>query len=390
MKKTLSLFLVSISLFLVSCSKKNSDPNSDTNIGPNSEYANYDFFISAKGCSQIDEFTKNFKPFGNFDKAENFTISGSNIYSYGTKKYRNESPNSGTYITGSNYGGYLNKNGSVLYSDLGGISNAVIDAQESQSNIYLITGYAFLDGGMSVDQAVKALPPTKIYKNGTEFGSLSGPFVNTYLTNTGPISSNKSLINVSDLIIKGSDIYISGFCSKYSDYYEKSYGYWKNLVYNEVARIYANTPNGLKLIVRDNGDVYYGFGYNSNIRLYKNSVALTNWTLNGPAFRDFDILNDDVYLLANYYDNNDNNYKLGIYKNGILDYKTIDANAYDTHKIHVVDNRIFICAYGLQSEYKIAVYEYKPTTKTLTKVGNTMSDLNCTNVNILDFFVKKK
>ncbi len=353
---------------------------------PVNNYSNYNFYIADEGCAQNNAFTKNFKPIAGFGKAESFNIIGNTIYTYGTKQYRFADPKSPNYVTGSNYGGYLNINGAEKYGDQGGLSQAVIGLQEVGSDVYFLTGQVFLDGGMSVEQAMVIQLPSKVYKNGTVLYDLSGPFNNHYQKSGQTINNYKSLVFVKDMIIKGSNIYISGGCENGKNSDQVSFGYWKNGVYNELKRaIDRSLVNWFKFFVSDNGDIYYGFN-NGGVNLFKNGTDLFNGSLANKILRDFDVLNNDIYLLVEYYENGN---RFGILKNGVLEYSCPVSNSYDDYKIQVLDNKIFICGAGIELNEKTTVFEYKPSTKTLVKVGSTGTDYNCTVIRILDFQVTK-
>jgi hypothetical protein len=155
-------FLV-ISLLLFSCSKNGSDSNNTIPITPTNDYANYSFYLADRGCSIVDEFTENFKPKSGYDKAVKFNVIGNNIYTFGAKKYRNNSV-SDYYTKSDNYSGYLSKNGVELYTNIGGNSSSIIGTLESSSDLYFVTGFESQDGIVSAI-SVQCFP--KVYKNGT-------------------------------------------------------------------------------------------------------------------------------------------------------------------------------------------------------------------------------
>lgn len=380
-----SLFLSTVVLFAFSCTKNNTDPNNNNPSNPTNEYANYDFYIADRGCSVVDEFTKNFKPISGYDKAVNFNVIGNNLYTFGAKKYRND-PVSGNYTISDNYSGFLSKNNTEIYTNIGGNSSSVIGVIEIGADLYFVTGFESQDGIVSAN-SVQVAP--KVYKNGILINTLSGPFNNRLLNNTGTgyVYSKSWGISISGILVNGNDVIVYGFCDDF-DSELHSYGYWKNGIYNEIKRI--NSRSGiLKMLISESGDYYYYFstGFLQNF-LFKNNSEILNGVFNDVGIIDFGIFNNDLYSLGEYYDNGR---RLGIYKNGVLDNNfSSDYTAFD-YKMRVVDNKIFISGYGIDGNYKMSVFEYKPTTKKLVKIGDTGKDYQgCGSIRTLNFQVTKK
>jgi hypothetical protein len=380
------LFITMVAVFTFSCSKNNADPNNNNPSNPTNEYASYDFYLADRGCSIVDEFTKNFKPISGYDNAVNFNVIGNNLYTFGAKKYRNN-PESGCYTKTDNYSGFLSKNGTEIYTNIGGNSSSVIGVREIGADLYFVTGFKSQEGVVS-ESTVQCTP--KVYKNGILMYTLSGTFNFPICNGSG--NTSKSLgIEITGILVNGNDVIVYGSCYDYnSDII--SYGYWKNGVYFELKRIPVFFGYYSKAVISESGDIYYLFGKdqtNGRVFLYKNNsdILNNNVTINNVGIKDFGILNNDIYILGRYYDNG---YYIGIYKNGVLDY-SFYAGDLDDYKMDVVDNKIFISGYRINGDYKMSVFEYKLSTKKIVKVGDTGKDYQtCGAVNILNFQVIKK
>ncbi|MFY7965774.1 MAG: hypothetical protein ACOVO1_12820 [Chitinophagaceae bacterium] len=381
MKNNCKLLVTAVFLlFVISCTKNNT-----TSTTPSSEYAGYDFYIAGEGCG-LNEFTKNFQKISGYDKAFRFNLVGNNIYTFGEKKYRSENSSLITYISGSNYSGFISKNNTEIFSNIGGKSSSVNAVQEVGGNIFFVTS-PYGEGATSTDVIRQHFPAAKVFKNGSVIDSLKGPFRNRDYYNK---NNYYALVEARDIVIKASDVYVSGMCQNYKSSDTTSYGYWKNGIYKELKRGYKHPVvySYTKFLISDIGDVYYGFQSSSGVTLFKNGTDLINGKLKNTYFYDFAFLNNDIYLLGDYYQNGD---KLGIYKNGILDYSTsIYPSSYDNYKIQVLDGKIFICGAKIGTNTEMTVFEYKPISKTLVKVGNTGLDYQGCSVSVLDFQVKLK
>ncbi len=377
-----SLFLLTVVFYAISCTKKNTDPNNNNLSNPTNEYANYDFYLSDRGCSVVDEFTKNFKPISGYDKAVNFNVIGNNLYTFGAKKYRNN-PESGCYTKSDNYSGFLSKNGTEIYTNVGGNSSSIVGVRENGVDLYFVTGFESQDGVVSVT-SIQVAP--KVYKNGTLMYTLSGPFNNGICNGSG--NTSKSLgIEISGILVNDNDVTVYGMCYNF-DSDIRSIGYWKNGIYFELKRISSLTIFK-KMLISESGDYYYLFGkdrINKQVFLYKNNsdILNNNVTLNDVGISDFGILNNDIYILGSYYDNG---YRLGIYKNGVLDYSFSASNNVE-YKMVVEDGKIFITDI---SASKLCVFEYKLSTKKIVKIGDTGKEYQgCSAIRIPNFQVIKK
>jgi hypothetical protein len=377
-----SLFLSTVVLFAFSCTKNNTDPNNNNPSNPTNEYANYDFYLADRGCSVVDEFTKNFKPISGYDKAVNFNVIGNNLYSFGAKKYRNN-PESDYYTKSDNYSGYLNKNGVELYTNIGGNSSSIIGVRENGADLYFVTGFESQDGIVSAT-SVQCYP--KVYKNGTLINTLSGPFNNAILntSGTGYVYSKSFGITISGIFLDGNDVIVYGVCDNFNTD-ECAYGYWKNGTFVELKRI-STLFYKTKMLISESEDYYYYInnGYGQKF-LFKNNIDILGNTFNNVGILDFGIFNNDIYILGSYYDNG---YKLGIYKNGVLEFTTLGSDNYNAYKMVVEDGKIFITDI---SASKLCVYEYKISTKKLEKIGDTGKDYQgCSQIVVLGFQVTKK
>ncbi len=367
-------------LFFSSCSKDNSVSNPTNPTTPSGDYASYDFYLSDKGCGVVDEFTKNFQNLIGYEKAENFNVMNNNIYTYGAKKYRS-TPVAMYYTLSDNYSGTINKNGLEIYSNIGGNSSSVFGIQEVGADLYYATGFKSQEGVVSRESLV-CVP--KIWKNGIIIDSLKGPFNNGGTT----IGFNKGYgIEINEIFVKGGNVYVGGICYNWNNSEQSSIGYWKNGLYTELYRgsFLAVFP---KFYVNDNEDIFYYFNTKTGKNLFKNNTNILNGVPQDFGFKDFALLNNDIYLMGTHYDNG---YKLELYKNGSILYSTPLDNYTSQCKLNIIDNKIFISGYGIGSDNKMSIYEYKQGSNSLVKIGSTNSDYQgCTNVNILSFQVIKK
>lgn len=386
MKEIAKILFLGLLISVISISCSNSDEESSFGSdSPTNEYLNYDFYIAHKGCGVEDEFSKNFQAIAGFDTAVNFNVAGNSIYTFGAKKYR-DNPEAPYYSISDNYSGYLSKNGQEMYSNIGGNSSSVVDVQEVGADVYFVTEFQSQDG---LVEASSVICTPKVYKNGILLGSLSGPFNNYTLNSNGSgyIYSSKFGIILSDIIVKNGDIYVFGVCDDFNSDFN-SFGYWKNGVYIELKR-FSNFSivSRSESFISDNGDVYYGFS-KGGVHLFKNGSDMIAGSLNDKFFNDFGILNNDVYTLATYYENG---YRLGIFKNGILDFNYLGIESNSIYKMDIADGRIFISGSTIEDERKMTIFEYKPSIKKLVKIGSTGFDYQgCSAVNILNFQVVKK
>ena len=367
-----------------------------TTLVPVNDYANYDFYVAENGCGIVDLFTKNFQKVSGLNGYLSFNVIGNNLYTFGSKEYRKLVPKD-YYAPSDNYGGVVYKNGVELYDDIGGYAGNVFSVQESAGNLYCLTGYQAHEPVSSSSYTTFRTVP-KIYKNGVLLDSLQGPFSNTVNINNKIITNKGFAVKVSDLVIKGSDIYVLGLCSDFKTG-NVSIGYWKNGIYTQLKLVPDPIKYNLKMLISPNGDIYYhcftaGFtAPKVNTFLFKNSTEMLNGKFDDITIQDFGVDNDNnVYILGKYYDNG---YRLGIYKNGLLEYSAaIDVES-NQFRLNVEDGKVFVCAATLNGDYKMNVYEYKSSTKVLSKINNTASNyitgnLICSSIRMPGFQVKKK
>jgi hypothetical protein len=354
------------------------------------EYASYDFYVAENGCYPANSFTKNFQKVNGLDGYSAFNVVGNNIYTFGAKKYRNN-PTNGYYAKSDDYGGVVYKNGVELYSDIGGYASNVFSVRENAGNVYCLTGYKSQEGGVSAELYTTFRTVPKIYKNGILLDSLQGPFNNTAIVNNTSITNKGFAIQVTDMVFRGSDIYVVGICRDLKNG-NLSIGYWKNGVYTQLKIVSDGVYYTTQMLLADTGDIYYYsfISPNKSVNsLFKNNTEILKGALDNFSLKDFGVLNGDLYILNKYYDNGN---RLGVYKNGILENSTsIGTKSSDTFKLYVEDGKIFICAGNFDYENKMKVYEYKPSTKTLVSINGTGSDYaSCGFITIAGFQVKKR
>lgn len=376
-KITFTLF--STLLFtLFSCSKSDNSTNSPTPTHTN-DYAGYDFYVSYNVCGNEMGLLKNFNPLSDYNEVTKFNIISNDIYSYGRDKYRND-PNNPQF----NYSGYVKKNLASLNSNIGGKATSTYEVKVNGQDIYYLTGSdcsTCIVGGSDATM--------QVWKNGILTDSLKSPYFNQL--NGTNISSYYFSITPGNIEIYNSDVYVSGKCRDIN--LDKiSIGYWKNGHYTELKEA-NNPPNHFsKMLISKLGNIYYysSGGYRDHSYLFKNTTDLLNGSLDDVDFEDFALDGEDVWLVGVYYDSG---YRLGVYKNGKLEYSIpSDYGGTDCDfKISVIDSKIFICGYSINVDsHKVSVYEYKPTDKTITKVGNSIEHSGCTQMKIGGFQVVKK
>jgi hypothetical protein len=401
MKKIIKNLLLGFSIVVFSSSCSSSDDSSTDSTSQTGDYSNYDFYISegSRGSGN-GGISKNFIPLSGYERTITFyeddplkfKIYGSNIYTYSSKKYRTLDQNAPNYFSGTNFSGFVNKNNTTLYSNLGDGSSSVTDLQEAGSDVYVCTGYKFFEGGLGIDTAAKIGPKSKVYKNGSFVGNLIIPFNNWYYNSQGQVVNNyNSLTFINNMIVKGTTIYVAGFCYNIHNGNSMHYGFWVNGIFNEVYNGVYTTGFLPKLIIAENGDTYLGFSHGGKKRIFKGNTNIV--TLDNVFFKDFGILGNDIISLGTFYDNLTNNYKLGVYKNGVMLANTglySSSNNTGDHKIKIIDNKIFICGSGINNEEKVAVYEFKLDSNLFVKVGTSGYGYAYNYVMIPDFEVIKK
>jgi hypothetical protein len=366
--------------------KCNVDKTISEQLATINEYAGYDFYVAENGCLGLNQFTKNFQKVNGLNGYDLLNVIGNNLYTFGSEKYRNiANP------LHDSYGGVVYKNGVVLYNDIGGSASYVYGVQESAGNVYSLTGFNSTEGvSAEAYTSFRCIP--KVWKNGVLLDSLIGPYSNYVIINNKKIVNKSFGVYVKDLIVRGSDIYVSGRCRDInaSNISKTSFGYWKNSVYTQIKIGDSEPYQDVKMLIADNGDIYfYIFNFRSKASLFKNGTEILNGKFDDVNIKDFGVLNGNLYILGVYYKNLDEGYQLGVYKNGVLEFseRTNDATP---AKMYIEDGKIFVCT-GLSSDYKTSVYEYKPNTKTLFLINSTsMSSICPRNVIISGFQVKKK
>lgn len=352
------------------------------------EYAGYDFYVAENGCGLVNLFTKNFQKVNGLDGNKSLNVIGDNLYTFGSNKYRNiANP------LHDSYGGVVYKNGVVLYNDIGGSASYVYGVQESAGNVYSLTGFNSPEGGVDATAYTTFRCIPKVWKNGVLLDSLIGPYSNSVTINNKKIINKSFGVYVKDLIIRGSDIYVSGRCrdinTSNTSSLKSSIGYWKNGVYTQLKIEDYEVYQDEKMLIADNGDIYFYSNNTKSKSLFKNGTEILNGKFNDIFLRDFGVLNENLYILGVYFKNLDEGYQLGIYKNGVLEYNERIGNQYHPVKMYVEDGKIFICT-SLSYDYRMSVYEYKPNIKTLSLVNSSSTSSDCRNVIISGFQVKKK
>lgn len=393
-----------MTLLAFSCSSSEDDTNGENtneNGGITNPYSSYDFYIS-EGSRGVNNggISKNFNALAGYERIAAFyeddplafKIYGNNIYTYGSKKYRTLVGNSPNYYAGTNFSGYLNKNNNTLYSDLGGGSSTITDMIEQGSDVIFCTGYKFFEGGQSIDHAAAIGLTSKVFKNGTLLYNLKSPFNNWYYNSQGQVINNYyTLIYINNIVVKGSDIYVAGFCYDLHNSTRIHYGYWKNGIFNDIYNNIYTTSFSPKLIVAENGDTYIGFSQGGKTHLYKNNINVK--TTDDLFFKDFGLLGNDIYSIGSFYDKTTNGYKLGVYKNGIMQGSANlnSTSSYESNnKMQIIDNKIFICGSGINGEANIAVYEFNIDSKSFIKVGTSKYQYDYDTKIIGEFQIVKK
>ena len=241
-------------LFISGCSKETAtiDENEPQNA---SRYNDYSFYKTDHLCSNGYQISKDFEKIADLPYNDKFLVSGSNLYTFGTKRFRT-SP-SGIYVL--DFCDYLKNNGVLVRENTAGLGSSIISMQEKAGDLFYNTGFY-------TDQEAPWANVTtpKVWSNGTLLYNLQGPYTNsTTAPIAGPLTSNSFGIRCGKIKVVGNDIYIPGDC--YSFQNDKvSVGYWKNEVYNQLwVQNSSNLGEGYftGIDVSDNGDVYFGMSY---------------------------------------------------------------------------------------------------------------------------------